>query len=118
MEQFWNFLNPAGFLITAIGLFYGYLSFKSSKETNHMIEESRNQLNRSIEESRNQLNQSIEESRNQLNRSIEESRYQLNRSIEESRRSTQDILTAWHSRWEQSDEFNKRLLERILDKVH
>ncbi|MBE7410746.1 MAG: hypothetical protein L6Q54_08165 [Leptospiraceae bacterium] len=107
MEQFWNFLNPAGFLITAIGLFYGYLSFKSSKETNQMIEESRNQLNRSIEESRNQLNRSIEESRNQLNR-----------SIEESRRSTQDILTAWHSRWEQSDEFNKRLLERILDKVH
>ena len=96
MEQLWNFLNPAGFIITALGLFYGYLSYRSGRETNKMIEESRNQLNRSIEESRNQLN----------------------RSIEESRRSTQDILTAWHSRWEQSDEFNKRLLERILDRVH
>ncbi len=110
MEQLWNFLNPAGFIITALGLFYGYLSYRSGKDTTRMIEESRIQFNRSMEQSQKM----IEESRNQLSKSIDQSQ----RMIEESRRSTQEILTAWHSRWEQSDEFNKRLLERILDKVH
>lgn len=99
MDQLWNFLNPAGFMIIALWLFYSYLSYRSGKDTTRMIEESRNQLSKSIDQSQRMIEQS-------------------QRMIEESRRSTQEILTAWHSRWEQSDEFNKRLLERILDKVH
>ncbi len=109
MDQFWQFMNSTGFALTAFGAFVGYLSWRGGRETKALLMK----IQESITEGNGRLERSISEGNERLARMIEQSE----RSIEESRRSTQTLIQNWQSRWEQSDEFNKRMLDKILDKA-
>ena len=106
MESFWQFMNSTGFAsfisIGAFGAFVGFLSWKSGRES-AKINEAGNK----------RLEQSIEEGNLRLEKSIEEGNIRLEKLIEESRKT----MESNQLRWDQADEFNKRLLERILDRV-
>ncbi|MCC6276070.1 MAG: hypothetical protein IT569_09450 [Leptospiraceae bacterium] len=59
----------------------------------------------------------IDEGNARLQRSLDEGNARLQRSLEDGNRRLEIILDKNQKRWKQSDEFNKRILDKILDKV-
>jgi F0F1-type ATP synthase membrane subunit b/b' len=102
MEALMNFLNPTGFLIAAMGTFIGYLSWKGTKDTDRMIEDGHSRLQKSLDEGNARLQATLE---------------MMERNREEGNKRLELILSNMQQRWDQSDEFNKRMLDKILDRV-
>ena len=109
MDFFSNFMNSGGFFLTLFGAIVGYISWKGTKETNRYI----NAGHERLEEGNKRLEKSIEEG----NKRLEVMNANAQRIIEEGNRRVENILQSMQYRWDQSDEFNKRMLDKILDKV-
>lgn len=135
MDVFLNIINSSAFFLTALGAFIGYLSWRSGKDTDILIEKGNERLQKSLDEGNARLQKSLDEGNARLQKSLDEGNVRLQRSIDEgntrlhsnlaeiernrenANRRLEALLDSNQKRWEQSDEFNKRMMERILDKV-
>lgn len=124
MDVFLNIINSSAFFLTALGAFIGYLSWRSGKDTDILIEKGNERLQKSLDEGNARLQKSLDEGNARLQRSIDEGNTRLHSNLAEIERNRENanrrleaLLDSNQKRWEQSDEFNKRMMERILDKV-
>jgi F0F1-type ATP synthase membrane subunit b/b' len=127
MDAFWNFMNSTGFFLTAFGAYIGYLSYRSGKETAALIDAGNARLQASldsIQKGREEADARLQANlaSNEKYREEADARLQVNlaaieKSREEANRRMEITLENNQKRWEQSDEFNKRMLDKILDRV-
>ena len=117
-------MNTTGFGLTLVGAIIGLVSWRSSKTTDKYINDGHEKLNILLDDGSKRFEKSIDEGNKRLEKSIQENQKDLkvmqqetNKMINEGNKRVENILQAMQARWDQSDEFNKRMLDRILDKV-
>ncbi|RME92914.1 MAG: hypothetical protein D6767_02155 [Candidatus Hydrogenedentota bacterium] len=130
-----DWFNTSAGMASILGLFFcflmWYFAYQSQKENRRAderlrqmlegmqktMEDGHKRLETIIVESHKRTQDIIAESNKRAQEMIEEGNKRMEKITEDGQKRTEQILSAMQSRWDISDEFNKRLLEKILDNV-